>query len=117
MPKFESMKKLLLVGLVLIPMACKDSETLGLLEYRVLSDKPGFAVNYTDDMLRVQEESVNDIVWFTNYTMLTGSAVSITALGNKQAQKLTAEIWYQGVKVATDTDSTDFPFVNLVAPL
>jgi len=106
-----------MVVLVLLPLACRDSETLGFLEYRVLSDKPGFAVSYTDELLRIREESINDIVWVTNFTILTGSAVSLTALGNKPAQKLTAEVWYQGVKLATDTDSTDFPFVNVVAPL
>lgn len=98
-------------------MACQDSQTLGLLEYRVLSDKSGFAVSYSDEMLKIQEVTVDDIVWATNFTMLTGSAVSLTALGNKQAQKLTAEIWYQGVKLATDVDSADFPFVNVVAPI
>jgi len=103
-----------LVVLILLPLACQESQTLGLLEYRVLSDKPGFAVTYTDGLLQVQKQTVNDIVWSTNFTILTGSAASLTALGNKQAQKLTGEIWYQGVKLVADTDSTDFPFVNLV---
>ncbi len=111
------MGRLLIIAFILLPMACQESQTLGLLEYRVLANKSGFAVAYTDESLNEQELTVNDVVWATNFAILTGSAASLTALGSKSAQKLTGEIWYQGVKLASDTDSTDFPFVNLVAPL
>jgi len=111
------MKRLLLVVLVLLPLACRESQTLGLLEYRILASKPGFTVSYTDDRLRPQEQNVNDVVWSVNFPTLTGTAASLTALGNKLDQELTGEIWFQGVKLASDTESGDLPFVNVVAPL
>ena len=101
----------------LVPLGCKESQTLGLLEYRVLASKSGFSVTYTDENLRPQEMNVNDIVWSINFPILTGSAASLTALGNKLDQEITAEIWYQGVRLASDTDAGDLPFVNVVAPL
>ena len=115
--KFEGMKRLLLVVLMLLPLACRESQTLGLLEYRILASKPGFTVSYTDDRLRPQEQNVDDVVWSVNFPTLTGTAASLTALGNKLDQELTGEIWFQGVKLASDTESGDLPFVNVVAPL
>lgn len=110
--------KRLIVGLaILLAISCQESETLGLLEYRVLTTKPGFSVSYSDQISNLVDAEVDDIVWFINFPIATGSKAAITALGKETNQKLTVEIWYQGVRLATDTDSADFPLVSTSADL